>query len=745
MGAKHLRAAVAAVVVLLVFVVGAGSSSAASPAAGWTIESLATPTNFSPEENTGCVENLSGYPKCDAYVVTARNAGGAPTDGGGLTLTDQLPVGLTVQKISLYASSYEGGEEDLGRFLCSRSPVKCEYPGFLGGFLPGALEPDGTLKMIVYVTVEPNAPETLATNARISGGGAPGMEVESENTVSSTHAPFGASAFGFYIDGSDGRPDTQAGDHPYELTTTIALNNALRPNGTTSVQDVRDFVANLPLGFVGSTLAAPECTLAQLSAEGGCPADTIIGHIRTEPLGNNGINSPIYNLVPERGVPAEFGYIDGVKSSHVFYVHVVPTPAGYVLQTINPDIPQILMDHIVVTFYGDPAARDASNVCGSGSEPKETACREALISGQVPYFTNPTDCSGGELAATLYIDSWQHPARMNADGTPVDLEEPAWVKRESKSPPVTGCNALRFPAEMRAQPTTREADKPSGMNFEIKLPQSETVGVPATPTLKKVVVTLPGGFTVDPSAGDGLGACSEAQIGWLGGTHLNFDAAPPQCPEASKIGSLELETPLIPRRLEGEMFLARQNENPFGSTLAAYVVVHDPITGVLIKIPGEFLPDPHTGRLTAVFDENPNLPFSDLQLHFFGGPRAELATPESCGTFATGAELFPYSFEENEGERPSSAFDDFVIDEACPSGFAPTFTAGSLNLQAGAYTPFVASFSRSDTDQELAGLTVRLPPGVLANEDDVPECTDAEPASACLFSQTNRRQPCSGW
>jgi hypothetical protein len=270
------------------------------------------------------------------------------------------------------------------------------------------------------------------------------------------------------------------------------------------------------------------------------------------------------------------------------------------------------------------------------------------------------------------------------------------------------------------------------MNFEIKLPQSETMGVPATPTLKKAVVTLPEGFTVDPSAGDGLQACSEAQIGWLGGTRLSFSPAAPECPEASKIGSITLESPLVGHQLEGEMYLARQYENPFGtpehpggSLLAAYVVVDDPITGVLIKIPGKFEPDPHTGRLTAVFDENPNLPFSDLQLHFFGGPRAELATPESCGTFTISSEMFPYSFEE--GEQPATPFDNFAIDEACPSGgFSPSFTAGSLNLQAGAHTPFVASFGRSDTDQELSGLTVKLPPGLSAVVAGVPECSEAQ-------------------
>jgi uncharacterized repeat protein (TIGR01451 family) len=704
MGAARLRIALAAPAALLAVVAfGAGSAMAATPDAGWTIESLAQPTNFSANENA-------------SYTVTARNAGSMPMDGSGITLTDAVPEGLTVQKVELFSAAT--GNFDLGELACSSSPVKCEYPGPFKGVFPGTLPPDGTLKMVVDVTVGANAPGVLVNRATVMGGGVPEASVEGRNMVSSSPAGFGPSNFGFYIAGLDGRPDTQAGDHPYEATATIGLDNSARPTTyefPSSVQDVKDIVADLPLGFVGSTLAAPECTMSQLSG-GTCPADTIIGHIKTEPETLSAVDSPIYNLVPERGVPAEFGYLDLLKGSHVFYVRVVPTAGGYVLQTINPDIPAIDMDHIVVTFYGDPAGKQEELARSEGKTPSLLAA--------VPLFTNPTDCSGEDPTATLYMDSWQHPAKFNADGTPVDLGEPGWVKREAKSPPMIGCDALRFPAEMRAQPTTHESDKPSGMNFEIKIPQSETVGVPGTPTLKKVVVRLPSGFTVDPSAGGGLGACSETQIGWLGGTHLNFDTTPPECPESSKIGSLELETPLVPHKFEGELFLARQNENPFGATLAAYVVVHDPITGVLIKITGEFLPDPHTGQLTAVFDENPNLPFSDLQLHFFGGPRAELATPESCGAFTTESELTPYSAPDSG--PPAALSDQFVIDEGCPGGFSPSFTAGSLNLQAGAFTPFVVSFSRSDTDQELAGLTVSLPAGLLAKVAGVPECSNAE-------------------
>jgi len=169
----------------------------------------------------------------------------------------------------------------------------------------------------------------------------------------------------------------------------------------------------------------------------------------------------------------------------------------------------------------------------------------------------------------------------------MNLEEGAWVKAESKSPPVTGCDLLWLPAELQAQPTTHESDKPSGMEFELKVPQSETMGVEGTPTLKKIVTSLPEGFTIDPSAGSGLQACSEVQIGWLGGQPSELRRRCAGVSGSFQDRPMELETPLVAHKFDDEMFLPYQNENPFGATLAAYVVVNDPITGVVIKVAGE--------------------------------------------------------------------------------------------------------------------------------------------------------------
>jgi hypothetical protein len=703
------RLIMAVAVALIALLFGSGSAIAVSPAPGLTIESYALPTNFSPTPPANCPREGVSEPfgLCDAYMVTVTNAGSQPTEGE-ITLDDALPTGVAVREIMFHWS----GEEASSASLCTTAPLRCRFPG--------QLAPDQTLQMTTYVTVDPGATGTLTNSATVSGGGALEATTSHENAISPSLASFGTSNFGFYIGGVNGAVDTQAGDHPYELTTTVGLDNGYRvgPGGISmnqSVHDLKDVVVDLPLGFVGSTLSAPTCTLAQLSAVNGCPANTVVGHIRTEPTSPASVDSAIYNLTPERGVPAEFGYIDILYGAHVFYVHVVPTPAGYLLQTTNADIPAIELSRIVVTFYGDPAVKD-----GTGNAP-------------IPFFTNPTACSRGTLVTTMHMDSWQNPGSYNPDGTP-NFNDPRWVSSTSESPPVTGCDRVQFSPELKAQPTTNAADTPSGMDFELKLAQSETFGTFATPPLDKAIVTLPPGLTVDPSAGDGLAACSTAQIGWVGPSAMNFNPARPECPEASKIGSLELSTPLIPGVLTGALYLAKQEENPFKTLLAAYVVVDDPVTGVLVKIAGEFLPNPTTGQLTAVFDENPQVPFSDLKLHFFGGPRAELATPQSCGTYTTNTELTPWSAPDSG--PIGTPFEDFVIDESCAIGFTPSFTAGSTNLQAGAYTPFVASFSRSDSDQELAGLSVALPPGLLANLNGVPLCSDTDAVAGTCPAST---------
>ena len=478
----------------------------------------------------------------------------------------------------------------------------------------------------------------------------------------------------------------------------------------------------------------------------------------TEPLITGAVNGPVYNMVPKKGAVAEFAFDDLLYHSHTIVASIAPTPEGYVARAVSREIPDVALTNILSTFYGFPAERyDESHLTcvwtgNEASEYQNSTCTEVNGSHEgeyelqpsneplTPMFTMPADCSGQSLKTKLYMDDYEDPARIEGDGAPVDLEEPAWNETVAESPPVTGCDALRFVPELfNAKPDTSTADSPTGLSFELKLPQPEGAGTLGTPPLRDTSVTLPAGLIPNPSAASGLTGCSEAQIGWLGSTGphgealpnqglTNFTAAAPECPAGSTTGAVEVSTPLLEKPVVGEMYLAKQDENPFGSILAGYIVIDDPTTGVIVKLPGRLTLDPHTGQVTGVFDEAPQMPFSDLKLRFFGGERGKLATPTSCGTFTTSGLLTPWSAPDSG--PPVSLTSSFEVSSGCTPAFGPTFTAGTTNTQAGAYSPFVLSFSRQDSEQELSSLTVTLPPGLTAKIAGVGKCTTAQLAQA---------------
>jgi hypothetical protein len=646
---------------------------------------------------------------------------------------------------------------------------------------------------------------TLKNEVTVEGGGAEAPKTETfVNALGASGAPepsFGLSGFTAPLLGSEGVVDSQAGAHPYELSAKFDLSTVFRDDPeanprATSVQDLRDVVFDLPLGLAGSAIAVPQCTLSVLVSKGvaneqgvsGCPADTILGHLRTYPEGFVSADTPVYNIVPEHGVAAEFGFVDNTGASHVLYGSIAPTPAGYVLRSTTREIPQVLLGEIAANVYGDPAARGRSFATEKLQhfEGKEEVAPYAPAVGDVPMFTNPEDCSGDELEATVHIDSWQAPGSYNADGTP-DLNDPNWVTKTSKSPAVTGCGLLEFNPSIAATPeqpqaggtpgaeeATLQADSPMGLQVNLKVPQTEGPETLATPPLKDATVTLPEGVTVNPSQANGLQACSEEQIGWQGkssvasGEYENFNASPPACPEASKIGTVEIESPDLsaegckvpgkalsecareepvgsstyperePTPLHGSIYVADQYANPFGSLLAVYIAVDDPRTGVVVKLPGEIKLNPATGQLTSTFDDTPQFPFSELRTHFFGGNDASLKTPSGCGAYTLTSVLEPWSHQpapgEAEGTPDATPSSTFQIEHgagggSCSSPFAPSFKAETTPT-AGAYTPLTVHLNREDGTQNISGLNITLPPGLTGKIAGIPQCSEAQIAAA---------------
>ena len=253
---------------------------------------------------------------------------------------------------------------------------------------------------------------------------------------------------------------------------------------------------------------------------------------------------------------------------------------------------------------------------------------------------------------------------------------------------------------------------------------SAEVVEPATPELKTARVTLPEGLSVSPSAANGLQACSDAQIALQSNE-------PGSCPLASQLGTVKVTTPLLESPLEGQVFLGEPECSPCsesdagdGHLFRLFIQVHSQARGITLKLPGIVKANPQTGRLTAEFAENPQLPFSDVEVKFKDGPRAPLASPQTCGTFTTVSDLEPWSTPETPTEISQSPFAITGCDASMP--FAPAFDAGTSSPAAGAYSPFSVTFSRSDGEQDLGSITVQTPPGLLGKIAGIPRCSEAE-------------------
>ena len=218
-----------------------------------------------------------------------------------------------------------------------------------------------------------------------------------------------------------------------------------------------------------------------------------------------------------------------------------------------------------------------------------------------------------------------------------------------------------------------------------------------------------------PAAAAGLEGCCEAQFG----LHAN---EPANCPDASKIGTAKITTPLLEEPLKGSIYLAEQNANPFGTLLAAYLVAEG--RGVIIKQAAKFDLDPNTGQITATFDNIPQLPFSDVGLGFFGGPHGVLVNPGNCGDHTYTSTLMAWS------GRTVDTTDSVAIDQDCATGgFNPSVSAGTTNPKGGIYAPFVFNLGRNDGEQNVSATGVTLPKGVAAKIAGVPLCPEANAAT----------------
>jgi hypothetical protein len=339
------------------------------------------------------------------------------------------------------------------------------------------------------------------------------------------------------------------------------------------------------------------------------------------------------------------------------------------------------------------------------------------------YLTLPTSCEGS-MDFVLQVESWDPSETQPAPRTQGEQE-------------LEGCDKLEFEPHAAAQLSNPRASSPSGYSFDIEVDTSGVTdpfcihgpsfatGCAPTP-VRKAVVTLPEGVSINPSVGAGLGVCTRAQYE-AGETPSSQIGA--GCPGESKIGDFEVQSPIIAGPLKGAIYLAAPYDNEFRSLLAVYLVAKSIHRGILVKVAGRLDPNPGTGTITATFDKLPQLPYSDLSIRFREGQRSPLATPPHCGPIATEVGFTPW--RDPSLVRPLSLPAAIVAGAGggpCPAGlapFVPQATAGSLNSQAGAFSPFYLRLRRNATEQEIVSYSAQFPPGLLGKIAGVPYCPEA--------------------
>ncbi len=724
-GASRLLIAALLAVMLALGFANASAANAQGP--WWRLESRTAPTYLSPGGE-------------GQIIVSASNVGDADANGAlePITIADTLPEGVQASAISGRSSF----PEELP-MSCSLQSLSCSYSEDLAPFD----------RLEVTIQVKVGTGEGIQSNTvQADGGGAPAPAPFSGAVrISSQPTPFGVERLALSPEEEGGAADTQAGSHPDQLTTTFDVNQILAPALNHSLQPqapalVRDLAFHLPPGLVGNPTAAPQCSdvdFATISQDGLtdlCPADTAVGVAvvtinEPEIFSFTTIAVPVFNLTPARGEPARFGF-------EVFKVPVVLDTAvksseGYAVSVSVSDASQAAaILGTQVTFWGQPGAQshDSSRgwACLDLPHGARKECAPAAEHSPDAFLTLPTSCSGQALQVSVTGDSW--PTAGAPQGLPLRSEP-------SLMPALGGCEALPFTPSIATEPDQHSAGTPSGMTVAVKVPQQSTVlanGL-GEAAVKATTVTLPAGVQVNPAAAGGLLTCSSEQVGLDSGVaeeaqiaNESFSETLPSCPEAAKVATVQIRTPLLDHELQGEAFLASQDTNPFSSPLVLYLLVHDPVSGVQVKLAGTVTLDPSTGQLTSTFTNTPQLPFEELKLHFFDGQRASLSTPPSCGTYQADASFTPWSGGPAQNTSASFAVTAGAGGGACPSDpppFAPAFDAQSTNPQAGAFSSFTLALERPDGQQALAGLTMHLPPGTAAMLSAVTPCPEPQAAA----------------
>ena len=512
---------------------------------------------------------------------------------------------------------------------------------------------------------------------------------------------------------------TQAAGHPDFGITDFTLNTLSVP-GADGFPDgfIEEIVVDTPEGLGVNPEATPEkCTVAQLSAEPAptCPPSSLVGfnYLTVAAEGppcpevvagvclNARVKLPVYNLVSFDGVPSMVGFPTSTPGEPTIIVGDLDPSDQHVRFTISdihepPDGPPIIGSRLV--FNGKATTGFSEN-----------------------YLTMPSNCADGQTSVLT--------VRSHAD----EEDQVSFTTAVGAD----GCEMVPFEPELDTE-VDSATGSPDRASVDVQMPnQLKALEPIANSHLLKAEVELPEGTGLNPSIANGLAVCTDAQF--KKGTDDEIE-----CPSASRIGSIQVETPALDQDLGGDVYVGQplSNNPSSGNQFRIFLHAFNDRYGVNVRLLGNVFPDPQTGQLTAVVDNNPQAPFSSFKVIIDGGPRGALTTPGTCGPHTTTATFTPWS---DNGDVTKTA--QFELDEAgyggdCPDTlaerrFTPGYHAAPQDNKAGAYAPFRVNLNRADGEQEVKRIDVDLPPGMIAKLRGLEYCPQANIDAAGARSGTS--------
>jgi hypothetical protein len=657
---------------------------------------------------------------------------------GPVTITETVSPGTELSEPQFHETANNGspnvnGEptEDLRRVtgqLCEKSGLTwtCTLTVELPGIRGGVVLLRGSERQLL--TVESGATGNATVTVQVTSGNAPPAEAKKTIRIGAP-GPF---EFGWRgaLRKQDHSPFTAAGSTPDSFVTDLEPTTfskrffGLSPT-IAGAEQLDDAVAHLPPGLIGNPQAIPTCPFAELqnflANSPNCPADSQVGLARVS-LNGTMLVEGLFNVEAPVGSPARFGFnVDGVPV--LLTAHLNTEDYGIDVASLNTNTTLALTD-ATIEVWGVPAEASHDGVRGlclaTGAARGSTG--ESCPSSQprTSFLRSPTRCDG-PLDFGLQATTYQHPELVHRESF-----ELAALK---------ACDKIPFGPDLSVQPTSLDAESPTGLHATVQVPNTglENPDAVSESDIKGVKVALPQGVTLNPSQAEGLGVCTEAQYE---SSELSFHPDGTKgCPSDSKIGTVSVKTPLLEETIPGDVYVAKPYDNPFDSLLAIYVVLEEPQRGILVKAAGKVDLDPETGQITTTFDDLPQQPFTSFEFKFREGARAPLVTPPTCGSYETEAQFVPWS----DPSRTLISKSSFQITRGigggpCPPGgippFKPGLIAGTLNNNAGSFSPFTLRLHRTDGEQQFTHFSIKLPPGVTGKLAGVPFCPDSAIAAA---------------